>query len=49
MSLTPASVLGARKVQPVDGQMDLFGAEDEPDTPTTEEQHDSTAPKENAR
>ncbi|MFF6873685.1 hypothetical protein [Streptomyces sp. NPDC012450] len=37
MSLTPSSVLGARKVQPIEGQLDLFGAEDEPDT-TTEEQ-----------
>ncbi|MFE0778795.1 hypothetical protein [Streptomyces sp. NPDC058861] len=50
MSLSPASVLGARKVQPIEGQLDLFGAEGEPDTPTTEEQHDSTAaPKETRR
>ncbi|MGW6420837.1 hypothetical protein [Streptomyces sp. NPDC055055] len=49
MSLTPASVLGARKVPTVDGQLDLFGAENEPETPTTEEQNHRTAPEENAR
>ncbi|MFG3072155.1 hypothetical protein [[Kitasatospora] papulosa] len=41
MTITPASVLGARKVVPTEGQLDLFGPEDEPDT-TTKEQTDST-------
>jgi hypothetical protein len=42
MSLTPATVLGARKAPEIDGQLDLFGPEaDEPDT-TTEEPTDST-------
>lgn len=41
MSITPASVLGARKVVPTEGQLDLFGTEDEPDT-ATEEPTDST-------
>ncbi|MGW3985020.1 hypothetical protein [Streptomyces mirabilis] len=41
MRVTPATVLGARKVAAVEGQLDLFGPEDETDT-TPEEPTDST-------
>ena len=32
MRVTPATVLGARKVAAVEGQLDLFGPEDDTDT-----------------
>ncbi|MFE5809453.1 hypothetical protein [Streptomyces sp. NPDC056491] len=52
MKLTPAGVLGARKVVPLPGQLDLFAAEEPEQTDPTEDTataQSSTTPEENTR
>lgn len=49
MNLTPASVLGARKTPVIEGQLDLFGPEDESDTTTEEPTDRTTDPERNAQ
>lgn len=49
MRVTPATVLGARKVAAVEGQLDLFGPEDDMDTTPEEPTENTNSPERTAQ